>query len=201
MPSLSSYDIHSITSVIKSFLNDLRETLITRFKWKDFVKAIEASDEEDKKSLLYQSLSELPEANRDTLSFLVLHLQKVAQTQENKYAKNSVMGIMTKSNLAKVLGPTLVGNSMSSSSTPENLWNDNKKAIQVLEMLLDLPQDYFQGFLKEQDQEQDSIRRVSIGNRPFAGTVDVNGILTPQKNIYGNKKQTQGTTRYLKPLF
>ena len=49
---------------------------------------------------MYQCISELPQANRDTLACLMLHLQKVAQSPDTQ---------MSFANLAKVLGPTIVG--------------------------------------------------------------------------------------------
>ena len=34
------------------------------------------TDEDDSASAMYQAVSELPQANRDTLAYLVVHLQK-----------------------------------------------------------------------------------------------------------------------------
>lgn len=34
------------------------------------------TDEDDSASATYQAVSELPQANRDTLAYLILHLQK-----------------------------------------------------------------------------------------------------------------------------
>ena len=50
---------------------------------------------------LRRILNQLPQENRHTLAFLVLHLQNVAD--------NSSLTQMNASNLAKCLGPSIVG--------------------------------------------------------------------------------------------
>lgn len=78
----------------------MSEPLITVSLWADFVRATTMTDKQDADAALYQAISELPQPNRDTLAFLMLHLQRVSSTPECK---------MPISNLAKVFGPTLAG--------------------------------------------------------------------------------------------
>ena len=78
----------------------LKEPIITVGLWADFVRAVALPDKEDADAALYQAISELPQPNRDTLAFLILHLQRVSSSPDCK---------MPISNLAKVFGPTLVG--------------------------------------------------------------------------------------------
>jgi len=78
----------------------LREPLITVGLLGDFIRATQLTDKQDADAALYQAISELPQPNRDTLAFLMLHLQRVSSSAECK---------MPISNLAKVFGPTLVG--------------------------------------------------------------------------------------------
>lgn len=78
----------------------LREPLITVGLWADFVRATTITDKQDADAALYHAISQLPQPNRDTLAFLMLHLQRVSSSPECK---------MPISNLAKVFGPTLVG--------------------------------------------------------------------------------------------
>lgn len=78
----------------------LREPLITVGLRADFVRAVQMMDKEEADAALYQAISELPQPNRDTLAFLILHLQRVSDTPDCK---------MPISNLAKIFGPTLVG--------------------------------------------------------------------------------------------
>lgn len=75
-PCLNEVELPVLCGVVKDFLRSLREPLVTRARWADFVNAVEARDEQDIVPALYQTISELPQANRDTLAYMVLHLQK-----------------------------------------------------------------------------------------------------------------------------
>jgi Rac GTPase-activating protein 1 len=76
VPNLSKIDIHVVCGAIKDFLRSLLEPLVTYTLWQDFVKAAETSDPEDARAAMYQAISELPQPNRDTLAFLIMHLQR-----------------------------------------------------------------------------------------------------------------------------
>jgi RhoGAP domain len=71
-------------------------------------------DETDGESALLQAIADLPQPNRDTLAYLVLHLKRVGECRDNK---------MSISNLAKILGPTVVGYSTADPSN-ENLMSE-----------------------------------------------------------------------------
>lgn len=100
VPNLSEIEIHTICSTLKSFLRSLKEPLISSSFRLDFVRALRIKDKQDADAALYQAISELSQPNRDTLAFLILHLQRVSSSPECK---------MTIENLATVFGPTLVG--------------------------------------------------------------------------------------------
>jgi len=74
----------------------------------DFIRATTLTDKQDADAALYQAISELPQPNRDTLAFLMLHLQRVSSSPECR---------MPISNLATVFGPTLVGNTSNKPSS------------------------------------------------------------------------------------
>jgi Rac GTPase-activating protein 1 len=99
-PDLSQTDIHTICGTLKDFLRSLKEPLITQSQWKDFTRACEHRDPAEVKAALYTAIAELPQPNRDTLAYLIMHLQRVAEWDECKMPIN---------NLAKVFGPTIVG--------------------------------------------------------------------------------------------
>ena len=93
-----------------------------------------------------KALGRLPPANKDTLAFLILHLQKVAQhSDDNK---------MTLTNLAKIFGPTIVGHA-SPNPTIDVIQSDIEKQFKVMLILLEIQQGYLgqallqQGLLKE----------------------------------------------------
>lgn len=74
---MSNVDVHVLCGTVKDFLRSLREPLILRTYWHDFVRATEILDPEDAQAALYQAISELPQPNRDTLAALILHLQQL----------------------------------------------------------------------------------------------------------------------------
>uniref|UniRef100_A0A7N6ASP1 Rac GTPase activating protein 1 n=1 Tax=Anabas testudineus TaxID=64144 RepID=A0A7N6ASP1_ANATE len=96
-------DINVITGVLKDFLRNLPEPLLTFHLNKAFMEAAEIQDDDNSLAVLYQTISELPEPNRDTLACLMIHLQKVSQSVDTKMDVN---------NLARVFGPTLVGHAV-----------------------------------------------------------------------------------------
>ncbi|XP_063974743.1 rac GTPase-activating protein 1-like [Diachasmimorpha longicaudata] len=136
-PCLSDVDISTICSTLKDFLRSLREPLITVGLLGDFVHATQIVDKQDADAALYQAISELPQPNRDTLAFLVLHLQRVSSSPECK---------MPISNLAKVFGPTLVGYS-SQEPTATCMLSETENQAAIVESLLKIPSDYWANFV------------------------------------------------------
>lgn len=71
-PCLTDVDVHVLCGVVKDFLRSLQDSLITKALWNDFVSACEENDIQKIKA----KISELPQPNRDTLAFMMLHLQR-----------------------------------------------------------------------------------------------------------------------------
>lgn len=61
---------------MKDFLRGLREPLIPTNLWKNFSNAVQNYDEAAAVRELFAAINQLPQANRDTLAFLVMHLQR-----------------------------------------------------------------------------------------------------------------------------
>ena len=76
-PNLSRCDVHTLTGVVKDFLRNLKSALVPTSMWNVFTQAATNPDVTDGVSQLFQAISEMPQPNRDTLAFLMLHLQKV----------------------------------------------------------------------------------------------------------------------------
>uniref|UniRef100_A0A914UZY2 Rac GTPase-activating protein 1 n=1 Tax=Plectus sambesii TaxID=2011161 RepID=A0A914UZY2_9BILA len=131
VPNLHDMDIEAITGCMKKFLQELREPLIPSTSWREFVDAAEENSEEK----LYHAIADLPMPNRDTLAYLCAHWQRVGEMSEvNK---------MPLVNLARVLGPTVVGYSSPSTSDMSQAVEEMRKQSTVLMALLTMPHEYW----------------------------------------------------------
>ncbi|XP_045126323.1 rac GTPase-activating protein 1-like isoform X2 [Portunus trituberculatus] len=146
LPNLSQLDIHVVSGTLKIFLRSLKEPLITTVLWKDFTLAAREANQ-DCTASLYQAISELPQPNRDTLAWIIAHLQRVAECPECK---------MPVTNLAKVFGPTLVGYS---SAEPEmhTMMQETRLQQLVMEKLLEISSDYWNSFIQVADENTQPI--------------------------------------------
>ncbi|NXH17654.1 RGAP1 protein, partial [Bucco capensis] len=161
LPLLSKVDdIHVICSLLKDFLRNLKEPLLTFRLNKTFMEAAEIPDEDNSIAALYQAIGELPQANRDTLAFLMVHLQRVAQSPETK---------MDIPNLAKVFGPTIVAHAIPDPD-PMTILEDTKRQPKVVERLLLLPGDYWNNLMLVEQENLD----------PAHIIVNSNAYATPQ---------------------
>ncbi|KAG6449021.1 hypothetical protein O3G_MSEX005828 [Manduca sexta] len=131
-PSLTHEDIHAICGCIKDFLRGLQEPLVTHALWSDFMALASVREQSDAAAAALHAVSQLPQPNRDTLAFLVLHLQKVAESPECD------MPIL---NVAKVFGPTIISFGIMD-QTPE-MYAATTQMIQAMQLLLQLPSDYW----------------------------------------------------------
>uniref|UniRef100_A0A671RYC3 Rac GTPase-activating protein 1 n=1 Tax=Sinocyclocheilus anshuiensis TaxID=1608454 RepID=A0A671RYC3_9TELE len=138
VPLLSKVDdIHAITGLLKDFLRNFKEPLLTFRLNRAFMDAAELSDDDNSIALMYQNISDLPQPNRDTLAFLIMHLQRVAQSKDTK---------MDITNLARVFGPTIVGHTVPDPD-PMTILQDTKRQPKVVESLLGLPVEYWSQFM------------------------------------------------------
>src|SRR5436305_13102702 len=94
-------DIASVTTLLKQFLRDLPDPLLTSANYASFIKSAAIKDDIVRRDSLHAIINSLPDPNYATLRALTLHLHRVAKrSQQNK---------MTPANLATCLGPTLMG--------------------------------------------------------------------------------------------
>lgn len=73
---LSQVNIHVVTGALKLFLRSLREPIITFTLWKSFTSICDLPEVMDVQTAVYALIPDLPQPNRDTLAYLILHLQK-----------------------------------------------------------------------------------------------------------------------------
>jgi len=153
-PRLSKYEIHAVTSCLKKFLRQLKEPIIPLSLWQVFVDAANNPDTTDSESAMYQAISELPQPNRDTLAYLIVHLQSVAANyRENK---------MNVDNLATVMGPTILGNS---SNDPMAIMSEAGVQKAVVRALMAISEDYWSHFLAVEDDKL-MLRQAASGASP-----------------------------------
>ncbi|XP_075707924.1 rac GTPase-activating protein 1 [Rhinoderma darwinii] len=148
VPLLSKVDdIHAVCGFLKDFLRNLKEPLLTFRLNKPFMTAAEISDDDNSIAAIYQAVDELPAANRDTLAFLMIHLQRVAESPDCRMDVN---------NLSKVFGPTLVGHAVPDPD-PMTILKDTKSQPKVVERLMSLPADYWNQFMMVENMDPSHI--------------------------------------------
>ncbi|CAG8593943.1 9284_t:CDS:10 [Dentiscutata erythropus] len=93
-------DISAVTSVLKQYLRELPDPLLTYELYPSFLEAIALEDGEEKLEIFRQLTQKMPKVHYSTTRHLMLHLDRVRQ----QGADNR----MTAKNLAVVFGPTLL---------------------------------------------------------------------------------------------
>ncbi|XP_030256750.1 rac GTPase-activating protein 1 isoform X2 [Sparus aurata] len=130
-------DVHVVCGLLKDFLRNLKEPLVTFRLHRTFMEASELTDEDNSTAVMYRTISELPTANRDTLAFLMLHLHRVMRSPQCQMDQN---------NLARVFGPTIVGHGMSE-PPPTTIMRDTNTQPKVVSRLLSIPEAYWRRVL------------------------------------------------------
>ncbi|CAL8370805.1 unnamed protein product [Arctogadus glacialis] len=135
-------EIHVVCGLLKDFFRKLKEPLVTHKLHRNFMQAADIPDEDNAAAIMYQVIGELPRANRDTMAFLMLHLQRVMRSPHCQ---------MDKTNLARVFGPTIVGHGMAE-PPPRTILKDTTTQPRVVCCMLSLSEEYWKHLLqKDQD--------------------------------------------------
>ncbi|KAG5641792.1 hypothetical protein DXG03_004178 [Asterophora parasitica] len=96
-----SGDINNVTSVLKQWLRDLPDPLLTFNLHQGFIEAAKIENDRLRHIRLHERVNELPDPNYATLKYFLGHLHRINQHAE--------LNSMTMQNLAIVFGPTLFG--------------------------------------------------------------------------------------------
>ncbi|KAI3387019.1 hypothetical protein SNEBB_000288 [Seison nebaliae] len=105
-------DVMTICCALKDFFRSLREPLITARYWEDFISLTSIQNDKRKEIKFNGLLLDLPDVNRDTLAFMIIHLKKVSE---------SLVCRMPIANIGKCLGPSLIGYSQTRTSAEHML--------------------------------------------------------------------------------
>ncbi|KAI8120012.1 hypothetical protein FF38_04238 [Lucilia cuprina] len=178
-PQLSNIDIHVLCGCIKDFLRSLREPLIPTSLWKDFCNAVQNPSEKDIQKDLYKAVEAMPQTNRDTLAFLILHFQRIAECRDV---------LMPLDNIARVFGPTIVGYS---SPDPDQhaIFTEVYTQYMVMLNLLKIPFEYWTQFVslgeaKENYQSGSTLTRTPSHNKDTVFSL----YATPMKSTLKKRK-------------
>ncbi|KAM4051304.1 unconventional myosin-IXb isoform 2-T2 [Anomaloglossus baeobatrachus] len=88
---LDKYAIHAITGILKQWLRELTEPLMTFAQYSEFLKAVELPGKQEQLCAIYKVLGQLPQANYNSLERLIFHLVKVALLEDvNRMSSNSL---------------------------------------------------------------------------------------------------------------
>ena len=120
--SLADVDVHALCGVVKEFLRSLPCPLISETRQNILTNI------EDKEKLLSCICTWEP-AHRETLAFLILHLQKVAKSEETK---------MSAENLASMLAMCVFGTGTEKEMELEDILKDNRERRIILESMLNM---------------------------------------------------------------
>ena len=129
-------DPHVIGSILKLYLRELPEPLLTFKCYKDFLKAVEKHSEEERKIEIKNTLAKLPNVNYLNLRYLTKFLWLVTQNVDcNK---------MSSHNLAIVMSPNMLWPRIDKNNPADYMGQVNSSsAVNIIVELLISQWDYF----------------------------------------------------------
>uniref|UniRef100_A0A3Q4HLG9 Rac GTPase-activating protein 1 n=1 Tax=Neolamprologus brichardi TaxID=32507 RepID=A0A3Q4HLG9_NEOBR len=178
-------DINVIAGVLKDFLRNLPEPLLTFHLNNAFMEAAEIQDDDNSLAMLYQTMSELPQPNRDTLACVMIHLQKVSRSVDTRMDVN---------NLARVFGPTLVGHAVPNPD-PMTILHDTNRQPRVIERLLSIPDSYWSQFAYPDNASIDNAHNTDTPNHK----VSILGpVTTPEHQMMAKTPSSSSLSQRMK---
>ncbi|XP_061879808.1 unconventional myosin-IXb isoform X2 [Entelurus aequoreus] len=91
---LENYPIHTIAGLLKRWLRELPDPLMTFCLYKDFLHAVELPERSERIRAVYQKVDDLPLANYNTLERLIFHLVRVANEEDHNKMSPSSLAIV-----------------------------------------------------------------------------------------------------------
>lgn len=88
------YNIHVLANVLKLYLRDMPEPLLTFDRYDDFLRASELSETVDRVSTLMSLIKKLPPSHHALLERLIFHLALVAQREKDNRMSASSLAIV-----------------------------------------------------------------------------------------------------------
>ncbi|CAJ0601993.1 unnamed protein product [Cylicocyclus nassatus] len=169
IPKLHIQETEVVADVVKAFLRDLRDPLIPKSSREEFVRAAQT----DNILALNVAICDLPQPNRDTLSYLMLHLQKIEALKE--------LNKMTFENIARCMAVAIMGQPARERDIQLAADLAREKERSVLQMLK-MSEDYWRQFLEPGDARPEASgkgRTPAAPTTPFAPSCVDRSMLGP----------------------
>ncbi|XP_048832087.1 unconventional myosin-IXb-like isoform X4 [Brienomyrus brachyistius] len=123
---LEDYPIHTVTGLVKQWLRELPEPLMTFTHYSDFLHAVELPEKSEQIHAIYKVLEQVPHAHFSTLERLIFHLVRVAKEEaHNRMSPNA---------LAIIFAPCILR--CPDSADPLTSMKDVAKTTMCVEMLI-----------------------------------------------------------------
>ncbi|NWR60598.1 MYO9B protein, partial [Bucorvus abyssinicus] len=182
---LENYPIHTITGILKQWLRELPDPLMTSAQYNDFLRAVELPEKQEQLCAIYSVLEQLPQANHNTLERLIFHLVKVALIEDvNRMSPNA---------LAIVFAPCLLR--CPDTSDPLTSMKDVSKTTMCVEMLLKEQIRKYKIKMNEISQleaaESIAFRRLSLLRQNTLWPVKL-GFSSPYEGVLSKSSQVKG---------
>ncbi|XP_075404795.1 unconventional myosin-IXb isoform X3 [Tenrec ecaudatus] len=190
---LENYPIHAITGVLKQWLRELPEPLMTFAQYNDFLRAVELPEHAEQLAAIYAALDHLPEANHNSLERLIFHLVKVTLLED--------VNRMSPSALAIIFAPCLLR--CPDTSDPLTSVKDVLKITTCVEMLIKEQMRKYKVKMDEINQleaaESIAFRRLSLlrQNTPWLLKL---GFSSPYEGVLNKSPRTQASGSGLEEL-
>ncbi|NXN96125.1 MYO9B protein, partial [Rhinopomastus cyanomelas] len=182
---LENYPIHTITGILKQWLRELPDPLMTSAQYNDFLRAVELPEKQEQLCAIYSVLEQLPQANHNTLERLIFHLVKVALIEDvNRMSPNA---------LAIVFAPCLLR--CPDTSDPLTSMKDVSKTTMCVEMLIKEQIRKYKIKMDEINQleaaESIAFRRLSLLRQNTLWPVKL-GFSSPYEGMLSKSSQAKG---------
>ncbi|XP_045429536.1 unconventional myosin-IXb isoform X4 [Pipistrellus kuhlii] len=187
---LDNFPIHAITGVLKQWLRELPEPLMTFAQYGDFLRAVELPEKQEQLAAIYAVLEHLPEANHNSLERLIFHLVKVALLED--------VNRMSPSALAIIFAPCLLR--CPDNSDPLTSMKDVLKITTCVEMLIKEQMRKYKVKMEEISQleaaESIAFRRLSLlrQNTPWPLKL---GFSSPYEGVLNKSPAARGSPEEL----
>ncbi|KAF1583988.1 Unconventional myosin-IXb, partial [Eudyptes moseleyi] len=183
---LENYPIHTITGILKQWLRELPDPLMTSAQYNDFLRAVELPEKQEQLCAIYSVLEQLPQANHNTLERLIFHLVKVALIEDvNRMSPNA---------LAIVFAPCLLR--CPDTSDPLTSMKDVSKTTMCVEVLIKEQIRRYKIKMDEINQleaaESIAFRRLSLLRQNTLWPVKL-GFSSPYEGMLSKSSQVKGS--------